>query len=787
MKKILASLLVLMLMIGMVPAFAEEATPTYTYNMYMQASPLNWNPHAWEMSNESELMELVELALVVPIIAEDGVNFEWSYEGADAVTDITAEFADKEKWGIPADAQADYVYQVDLNPFAMWADGTPINADTYIYSMQQCLDPAMKNYRANGYFDSTASIKNAGLYFNNDKVGQPILVPIGSLEFATSAEAVEAGYENLYVNMEFWGVAAEDGTTILPVTDETLIRDSAVAEGEDEDYVSAKYIYDTYLADDAQYASMAGEYVYCENGVYETTPWEDVGLYKTGEYQFIYITENPCSMFYMLTNFTSPWIVYEPLYEAGKKTVENLLATDYATSAETYMSAGPYKMVSFEKDKQFVLEKNENWVGNFDGRHDGLFQATTIKYDIVGEHQTALMLFNQGQLDYIELVSDDLSTYRMSDYIIKTDETYTFRFIFATSLESLKALEEQANDGSNKQVLSYDDFRKAISLSMDRASFCAQATGAFKPAYYLYNDLYYYNIDKDSESIYRRSDVAKQAVLDLYGIEYGEGKEYATIDDAYASVTGYDVEEARVLFQAVYEQAIADGLYIDGQAINITAMVSAATSLSADDTKQQDLLNSFVAEATKGTGFEGKITFTFLCGAPNRYDDVAAGRYEMIRGAWGGAAFYPFSSIRTYTEPDYMGGLSKIHESNGWDPSTETLDVTFDFDGDGEAETITDTFQNWAKSINGGGAYYQMPEHQLNILSALETGILKAYQCIPWGVSVVPSMHSQKVEYATYDYNIMYIYGGVRQMTFNYTDAEWEAYVSSQGGQLNYE
>lgn len=788
MKKILAILLSLMLLVGMAPALAESAGVTYTYSVTMGSSPLNWNEHAWEVSNENDLQSYINLPLAEPTIAEDGVNFKWLYEGADAVTDITADFADKEAWGIPADAAEMRVFQVDLNPAAKWANGDVINADSYVYSMKALLDPAMKNYRSNTYITGTAAVLNAGLYFNNDKVGQPILAPMGSLEFKTSADAIAAGKDKLYVDVKgFWNVEPEDGVTIRPITDEVEIRDPAVAEDKPEAFVSAKYLYDTYLADGMVYASAAPDVVYVENGTYEETPWEKVGFYKTGEYQFIYITEAPCSMFDFLISCTSTWLVYEPLYEAGKETKEGLVATNYGTDVDNYMAAGPYKMVSFEKDKQIVLERNEYWFGYTDGKHEGQFVPDRIKIDIIGDHNTELLLFNQGKLDSAALTSNDLPTYRMSDYLQKTDETYTFRFIFATSLDTLKALEQEANDGANKQVLSYKDFRKAISLAIDRTTFCAQATSAFKPAYYLYNSLYYYNIANDTNSIYRNTDIAKMAVLNLYGIQYGEGTPYATVDDAYSAVTGYDVDEARALFQGVYEQAIKDGRYTEGQEIHINTMASAADTMSADDTKQQDMLNQFVAEATKGTGFEGKITFKFSTGSKTRYDDVANGKIEMIRGAWGGAAFYPFSSIRTYTEPENMGGVNKIHESNGWDPTVELLDVTFDFDKDGTAETLSDTFQNWAKSINGGGKYYQMPEESLAILSALETGVLSAYQCIPFGVSVACALYSQKVTPATLNYNIMYGYGGIRLLKFNYTDAEWDAYVASQGGQLNYE
>lgn len=134
-----------------------------------------------------------------------------------------------------------------------------------------------------------------------------------------------------------------------------------------------------------------------------------------------------------------------------------------------------------------------------------------------------------------------------------------------------------------------------------------------------------------------------------------------------------------------------------------------------------------------------------------------------------------------------MGGLEAIHESCGWNPSVEKCDVVYDFDGDGVAETVTDTFQNWALSINGSGAYATDPKASLAILSYLETGILGAYQCIPWSTETLCQLYSQKVAYATTTYNIMYGYGEIRLMTYNYSDAEWDAYVKSQGGTLSYE
>jgi oligopeptide transport system substrate-binding protein len=648
--------------------------------------------------------------------------------------------------------------------------------------MQQMLDPAMKNYRANSYFDGDTAIKNAKLYYNNDLAGQPIYTP------ANASVEADVFYIDLNQVCTFFGDAAKtyyDGgyaENFVNEAGEDVFTTWGAQEGwiEVTDEIKADLIFIGAAFGDDNPDDWK-EWCSTITGTYEETKWEDVGLVAEGDYTLYYILETPVSAFYMKSMMTSNWIVYKDLYEAGKKQVENLVSTDYGTNADNYMSAGPYKLVSFEADKQFVLERNENWYGWTDGKHVGQYQTTRVIYDIIPEHATALMAFEKGDLDEISLTADDLVNYKMSEYLLKTDETYTGRYIFATDLEKLKALENEANDGSNKKVLVYDDFRKAISLSINRAQFCADCTSGFKPAYFLLNSLYYYDIENNTESQYRNTKEGRDAVLRLYGVEYGEGKMFADDVEAYAAVTGYDVQAARELFQKVYEQAIADGNYTDGQKIHIRCEASAA-AIAAEDTRQQEYLNDFVAEATKGTGFEGKIDFEFLGNISTRYKDVALGKIEMIRGAWGGAAFYPFSTIRVYCEPDYMGGMESIHESCGWDPTVETITIPIN------GEDRTDTIQNWAKSIQPAGEFGadEFADTRLHILSYIESAILGSYQCIPYGTYTDCSLFSKKIQYATEDYNIMYGYGGIRLMTFNYNDAEWAEFVKSQNGTIDY-
>ncbi len=79
----------------------------------------------------------------------------------------------------------------------------------------------------------------------------------------------------VYLDLDFWGIvgtADRDGNTaprLVPVTDDTEYRDPAVAEGEPEDWVSARYIYETYLASGKEYEEYASSYLYVKKTVNE--------------------------------------------------------------------------------------------------------------------------------------------------------------------------------------------------------------------------------------------------------------------------------------------------------------------------------------------------------------------------------------------------------------------------------------------------------------------------------------------------------------------------------------
>ena len=68
MRKMLKRVLVLAMAAAMTLSLAacgggKDNNASYTYNVYMEASPTNWNPHAWEMNADSELMSYIEMGL----------------------------------------------------------------------------------------------------------------------------------------------------------------------------------------------------------------------------------------------------------------------------------------------------------------------------------------------------------------------------------------------------------------------------------------------------------------------------------------------------------------------------------------------------------------------------------------------------------------------------------------------------------------------------------------------------------------------------------------------------
>jgi len=784
----------------------------YTYNSYAISLGSNWNPHAWETNGDQSILSYLTSPFVTmeALDTEEGL-YQWVGEMATAIKDVTAQKQDlltKYNVTLPEGKTAEevksgYVFEFTLNPNAKWEDGTIINADSYIYSMQQLLNPKMKNYRANLYISGESAIAGGFDYYYS--LDEGFYVGVGT-KYESNQAAVDAG-ETIYVDIyELWGTkgykneAGENCPQWLPMNDDTVYF-AVDAEGNkllDEDgnpvdEISAKDAYEYYLSVDyGPYFEVGKDLAYCL-ALYTANDnvgasWDGVGLIKTGDYSFIYVCDTAIDFNYFLTSCTDTWLVHEALYEAGKKEVGGLIVTDYMTSLATSISYGTYKMTVFEDAKQVVYVQNENWYGfektadgklvsytqfTVDGKYLQQYITTKIVIDVMTE-EVAKQKFLKGELMSYSPTAAELNDYKLSSRLQVVDETYTMSFFFHTNLDNLKALDKSGKN-QNSVVLSNYNFRKAMSLAIDRADFVT-ATQAWTPAFSLMNHLYHYDIYNDPASSYRKSDEAMQAIVNLYGVEYGEGKLYETLEEAHDSITGYNLTEAKALMKAACEELVEAGLYTAGQNIKIQ-IGWAKGSLTEDDTKQCELVQKYLNAALEGSGF-GTITLEPLGNIIDRYGDTAAGLYAIGYGAWGGAAFYPFRNLQVYTDPSQYD----INEAGCWDPTTEKLTLTV------EGKEVTMTWQEWGNCMIGTGVYANADNKvKLAITARLEEKFLAKFYRIPLAITTVCSLSSYKIEDYTDQYNIMYGFGGFRIMDYNYNDADWAAYVASQpNGELNY-
>ena len=673
----------------------------YTYKIAVSALGTNWNPHTWEVNADSQILSYLSTPFVdISIKDSHSGEYQWTFEMADEIVDVTASCqSDLEKYGatlplgdtgVPlplGEVQEGYVFEFRLNREAEWENGEDITADDYLYSMQQLLNPKMRNYRANLYVSGESAIAGAAAYYQS-KDADP--------DFST------------------------------------------------------------------------------------------VGFYKVDDYTFRYVTQNRIARSYFLTSCTSNYLVYKPLYEAGKDTTGEFVTTTYGSSPQTTISCGAYKLQSYQEDKQASFVQNEEWYGyeeedgelisytkfEVDGRKRRQYQTTKIVMNVM-QPAAAKQAFLKGELSEWQPQAEDLSAYKTSDRLLQADDTYTMSFFFNSNVAALKNMD--TNKGNrNSVVLSNADFRKAFSLAIDRSDY-ASATPGWKPTYALMNDVYYYNVFEDAKSVYRNTPQAMQAICNLYGVEYGDGKPYKTLEEGYRSVSGYNLTEAKNLMKHACESLVSDGLYGAGQEIKITVAWSKG-ELTADDRRQLSKLNGYLNAAAQGSGF-GKITLEARANVPDRYGDVPKGEYAIGYGAWGGAAFYPFRNFQVYFDPDEY----EINEGGCYDPTVETLTLTIG------GAPVTKTYQAWSKSMIGSGEYaFADFQTKLTITAGLEEAFLGKYYRIPLAATTNCSLLSYQADYYTHDYNVMYGYGGLRLMEYAYDDAAWSAYVRGEGGNLSY-
>lgn len=797
----------------------------YTYNATYSLSPSTWNPHTWETNDDSTILGFVTMGLYDVQLNATGDGYEWVCEMASAFPkDVTADYVGK--YGIQAGDKRK-VWEIALNENAYWDDGTKITADDYIYSMKELLNPDMLNRRADSYTGGGFTVYGAKDYLYSHTTDT--YETVTSQGYATVAAAAAAGAALHVDAWNFFGMQGAkkfvDGETTddlcpqwLSITDETLYLDPVYyedlesgdcTEDDIEDYVvSGKLIY-TYYGPYFEVGTNYHQYISIKVANTNTDDnFDHVGIEKTGEYKIVLAGTDELDDFYSKYYFSSNWLVKKDVYEACKVETSGLISSTYCTSKETTPSYGPYVLSTYTRDVEFKLTYNPTWYGYSDNKHEGQFQTTSLNYRFLqssSAHATTKALFFEGKVDGLDFDNDEeYKTFGSSKHYEVYPESYTMQLFMTTNSQYL---EEESSAAENHRPLALASFRKAISNSIDRQAYCAAYYPASQPGFGILN--YLYAIDGETGELYREQEAAKRASLAYAQFTENKdtgkwtsfnGTEFDTLDDAYDAITGYDPQYAATLFQQAYTEAKAQGLYTDGEDV-VIEMVSAGSSASAMFSGTVAMFNQNIAAALAlcpaGTTFK---SVTIKVGTSASQDEYKArqkaGRMDISYSGWGGATFNPWGVI-------YGSYIDPANSNNwGFDALSKTIDIEIEVEGGTKnGQKVTASLYDWAAWLDNHQAnkdydvknlYTELgmavgdatTAFKVKVLAACELAQLNTTLNIPLYYQSIGSLNSAKIENGADQYLPLIGFGGIRHIKYNYTNSEWEAWVSAQGGDL---
>ncbi len=820
--KLMSLVLVLVMCLAVLcacPTFEpdESLKGQYTYQDYTTLSPSNWNELTYQDNNDTQIMGYIGSSFfsfdykfddngdIVP------GDFTVNYNAATSLVDVTAKYADA--WDLDPKGKG-YAYAITLRNDLKWENGDSITAADFVYTMKEQLDPNYLHYRADSFYNSAQSLVGAKSYAKQGQKG-----------WFDAYTVYGYGYDESLDNDLIFklAVATPNGEGMDAVTGYTR-KDWGFPDNYDTkamgDYFAANYAAYFPLTTGDKWAAMEGKTLAeikadpelaplideIENALGITTccvvnytfpkvDWVDengnpnVGIFVgENELELVIVLEKALDLldedgnltYKAAYNMSSLPLVHKATYEACKQApVEGseLWTTNYCSSVETTMSWGPYKLTEFQAGKYYVVERNTNWYGYNMEENEGLYQTDRIYCETIGEWNTAWLKFQAGEIEGIGIDVSIADEYKGSERAYFTPDDY----VGSLQLQSNKeALAKRESDGVNKTILTYVDFRKALSLSIDRAEYAQKCTTASKEGFGLFNTMHYNDVANGG--VFRDTDDAKKVLCEIYNVDWTQ---YPSLDDAVDAVTGYNVAAAQELVNSAYAAAIAAG---DIKETDKVVLTFGTGAINEAVQRHFDYLTNAWTTMFAGTDLAGKVEFELKDFSTAWANDFKAGAYDICMGGWSGAAWDPGYFLLAYLDKGYM-------YSKAWDTSAAMMTFTMKGVKGEDGEDITDTMSlyDWYLCLNGDtDAQYDFSSNALpeslraQLIAALEKEILAVYYTVPTYNSFGASLLSYKIDYITYEYNTFMGYGGMKYMRYNYDDYDWSILVHENNGQLNY-
>ena len=796
---------------------------TYTYRSATNSLPTSWNIHTYQSNTATLVLDYTTDALYSfdYNLTLDGYRIVPSMANGYPV-DVTSQFIGQ--FGIEEDA-VNRVYKITIKNNLKFDNGDPITAATFVESMQLLLNPEAANYRADSYFKGNLTIHGAKAYalqgslivesarekydlWDDAKVDSTVYFDLMSDNTGFAQFGVSSGYSS-YKDAEYGWAGLLKAYGAIPSKDYAKdLQGKTWAQIEADPALLE--VWNTIIG---WWQSKPNEELdfFGYDAEMPAYAWEDVGFFadETDAYTFYVVNDNELSGFYLLYSLATDFFLVHPeTYKACDEVVDGVYTNTYGTSVDTYVGFGPYKLSGFVADNSLAFAKNPHWHGYSDPANANYYQTTNISILQVADNQTRLNMFLAGDLDAYSLDAADMEDYQSSPYTYYQDGDSTWFVALNPDKDGLTAAQEEATpllgEGTevNKTIITIKEFRQALSFSIDRAAYALALDPLGGTAKALYGNMII--SDPNTGTAYRTTEEAKDAILEFWGLTDLVGVVYETKDEAIDSITGYDLAGAKRLFDIAYEKAVEQGL-ITSENFEVQIMIGQPGSgQSAYYNNGYNLLKQVWTDAVTGTALEGKLTFkqSQPLGSTNFSQFLKDNDVDVLFGVgWTGSALDPYGLMEAYVSPDYQ-------YDPGWDTSSTMLQVTLT-DNDGKELTLEASVYAWGAEalagieiqanvvINGvvTSDYVMISagttcnaDIRLKILAAVEGAVLNQYDMIPINLDASASMKGMKIKYGTEEYVFGVGRGGIKYMSYYYSDSEWAAFVAANAvnGQLNY-
>ena len=806
---------------------------TATYKTYTSGTD-NLNPYSETLATASELFGYItdslytgdyDWAAARQILVDEGVT------GLPATISFTEWYANGHTAGqlpynrYPAMATSEPVamdteglrWQITLRNDLEFADGTPIDANTFDYSWRQLIDPDLLNDRASNLYSTTdLPLKNAEKYFKQNSlrtdslgylvydvsgtvyarensyfgtvIGHPTWdlyipeAPYNTLvgpEYVSGDVTLPAG-QKAYV--EPWGAGygvGDNGFVLVDQLDNNFSFDASgnllapyagwtlngvavpVATSEN---VAIQFggAHPAYMTEAQVIATVDAEGIPV-GGVAMTNDevlWSEVGFKVIDQYTFeieLYAGRTAWDVMGALQSGITG-VVHPANYEAGMNAGRT--QTTYGTIDNPLVSYGPFILSAWETDVLYFYTLNPN---HYDASS---YRMTKIRYDVIEDQSIAVSEFKEGRLDVVGAGGTYYNEFKYNKNLKLSPATTFFRFAF--NIEGSDAYELNP-------ILTQDSFRQAFYFAIDRETFSSDVRAPSLPTFGFLGPVY---LSTEYNFVSYRGSVPGQDVLDGYA------------PDTF----GYDPVQAKTLFDEAYAAAVLAGDIQDGEKVSVEYKFYDVETNWQVANWVKDTVETIFNTGETTPIFELKLAAVSSAALNQAWDN---GDFEMTFGGWQGLNFdapsmlgQVYNSAFTYmlekgfdtkVEPVTVSLPNTKAALTAWVANYETLvaptasqtasyndwvAVLAEFVGDDLTCTYHELFSYaYGEFYNVADVNYTGKTDDFDaITAALEGVLLDQMIAIPLFTTVAATVYSTRIVFEANEYHAWMAWGGMKYM-----------------------